>query len=70
MTSAPGRKKLHICNPGMHPFYIIPDIQYNTGENVKYKREAHRQERGVNKKQSYFGDRNIKLFAQVGANAK
>ena len=54
----------------MNPFYIIPDIEHNAGKHVKYKRETNGKEWGINKKQSYFGDRNVKLFAEVGTYAK
>ena len=54
----------------MHPFYIIPNIKHYTREYVEYKRKPYRQERGVDKKQAYFTDRNIKTLAQVGAYSK
>lgn len=42
-------QRLKICNPCMFTFDEIPDIQYNTSKEVKYKRKAYRQERGVDK---------------------
>ena len=54
----------------MHPFHIIANIQHNAGENVKYQRETDCQERGIDKKQAYFADGNMKTLAQVGANPK
>ena len=49
----------------MHTFYVIPDIEHYTGKYVEYKREAYRQEWGIDKKQAYFTDRYIKAFAKV-----
>ena len=54
----------------MLPFHILADIQHDAGEEVEYQWETHRQEGRVNKKQSDFGDRDIKAFAQVGANTE
>jgi hypothetical protein len=54
----------------MFTFDEIPDIQYNTCEEVKYERKAYRQERGVDKEEPDLGDRNIKTFAKIGAYAK
>jgi len=54
----------------MFPFHILADIQHNAGEEVKYQREAHCQKGRVDKKQPDLGDRNIKAFAQVGANTE
>jgi hypothetical protein len=33
---------LQIRNPGMYPFYVVTDIQYNTGEYVENKRKTYR----------------------------
>jgi hypothetical protein len=49
---------------------ILTEIKYDPGKKVKYQRETHGQERGINKKQAYFGDRYIKAFAEVGTNAE
>jgi len=59
-----------IHNPCMHALHIIADIKYDSGKNVKYKREAHREKRGINEKQPDLGDRNIEFFAKVSANPK
>jgi hypothetical protein len=54
----------------MSPLNILTEIKYYPGKKVKYQWEAHCQERGVNKKQAYFGYRNVKAFAEVGTNAE
>jgi hypothetical protein len=54
----------------MHPLYIVAEIQYYTGKNVKYEREAYGQERGINKKQPDLINGNIKLSTQVGTHTK
>ena len=61
---------LQVRNPCMHPFYIITNIQHYPCEYVKYKREAHGQEGGINKKQPDLSDRDIEFFTKVGAYAK
>ena len=52
----------------MPPLNILAEIKHDTGKEVEYEREAYCQERGINKKQAYFGYRYIKAFAQVGTN--
>lgn len=54
----------------MLPFNIFAKIKHNTREEVKYKRETDSQKGRVDKKQPYFRDRDVKAFAQVGANTK
>jgi hypothetical protein len=54
----------------MSPLNVFAEIKHDAGKKVKYQREAHCQERGINKKQAYFGDRDIKAFAEIGTNAK
>lgn len=54
----------------MFAFDEVSDIQYNTSKEIKNKRKAYRQERGVNKEKPDLGDRNIKTFAKIGAYAK
>jgi hypothetical protein len=54
----------------MFPFNILAEIKHYPGKKVKYQREAYCQERRVNKKQAYFGYRNVKSFAEVGTNAE
>jgi hypothetical protein len=54
----------------MPAFNIFTEIKYDPGKKVKYQREAHCQERGINKKQAYLGDRYIKAFAEVGTYAE
>jgi hypothetical protein len=54
----------------MPAFNILPEIEHDPCKKVKYQREAHCQERGINKKQAYFGDRYIEAFAEVGTNAE
>jgi hypothetical protein len=54
----------------MHPLHVIADIQYYTGKYVKYKREAYRQKRGINKKQPDLIYRDVKLFAKISAHPK
>jgi hypothetical protein len=54
----------------MSPLNVFAEIKYYTGKEVKYQWEAHCQERGVNKKQAYFGDRDIKAFTEVSTNAE
>jgi hypothetical protein len=54
----------------MPPLNILAEVKHYPGEKIKYQREAHCQERGINKKQAYFRDRYIKAFAEVGTNAE
>lgn len=54
----------------MHPFYIIADIEHDTGEEVKYKRETDGQKGWVDEKQPDLVDRYIEALAQIGANTK
>jgi len=64
---APG---LQIGDPGAGSFDIISYIKHYTCEKVKYNRETNGQKGRVYKKQPYLINRNIKPFAQIGANPK
>jgi hypothetical protein len=61
---------LQIGNPGMYAFNVVADIQHYAGKEIKYQRETYCQKRGVNKEKPDLIDRDIKAFAQVGANPK
>ena len=54
----------------MLPLNVFAEIKHYPGEKVKYQRETYRQERSVNKKQAYLGNRYIKAFAEVSTHAE
>lgn len=54
----------------MYALNIVPYIEHYTGKNVKYQGETNCKKRRIDKKQPYFSDRYIKLFAKVSTNAK
>ena len=54
----------------MYPAYVIPDVKYYPGKNVKYQWKSHCQERRINKKQPDLVDRDIEFFTEVGANTE
>ncbi|HTD99110.1 MAG TPA: hypothetical protein VK668_07465 [Mucilaginibacter sp.] len=59
-----------ISNPGMLTLNILPEIKHDTGEEVNDKWKTYCQKGGVDKKQAYFGNGDVKAFAEVGANTK
>jgi hypothetical protein len=52
------------------PLNVLAEIKYYPGKKVNDQRETDRQKRGINKKQAYLGDRDIKAFTKVGTHTE
>jgi hypothetical protein len=50
----------------MLPLNVFTEIKHYPCKKVNDQRETDRQKRGINKKQAYLGDRDIKAFTKVG----